>query len=571
MDKKIKVIIDGKEFFANENQTILEVARENGIRIPFLCFHPDLEIKANCRICVVEIKGEKELQTSCSIKVKNGMEILTNSPRVRRARKFNLELLFSQHKKECSKCFWYLNCRLLNLAKTHNVKITRFVDRKRNRKIYKFGPIIFDGKKCIDCQNCFEVCPVKYLEIKNKGPEIEVFPSPKKNKECIYCGQCIVHCSVGAIQEENDLKRIENFLQRKNKVMVAQFAPSIRTTIGEGFDFSYGKDLTEKITAGLKKIGFNFVFDTAVGADFTTVAEAEELIERLKTGKHLPMFTSCCPAWVNFVEFYQPKLIPHLTTVRSPHIILGGVIKNYFAKKEKINLKNIIVVSIMPCTAKKYEIKRKELKIKGISPVDYVLTTRELIQLFKKHKIDLKNINPEKPDLPLGFPTGAGVIYGSSGGVMESALRTVYQKLTQQPLTKINFEKVRGMDGVKTATININGKEIKVGVVNDLKNIKTILEEIKNNPESFHYLEVMACRGGCVGGGGQPLPVDDKIRKARSSGLYQIDEQREIRLAHENPVVKDFYQFASKEIIRSITQTKYSSKKKTRIKILRKI
>lgn len=564
MAKPIKIIFNGKEILAQKGQTILAVAQENGIEIPTLCFHPDLKRKADCRLCLVEIKGRKNLLTACSTEIEEGMEIITNSKKIYRARKFNLELIFSQHKEECFDCVWRFNCQLLKLAKEYRVKITRFSDRKTKRKIYQFGPIIFDGTKCIDCQNCLEVCPVNFLEIKGKGPKTEIIPSKKKN--CLYCGLCITHCPAGTIETIGEFEEIERPFQKKNKILVAQFAPSVRTTIGEAFGFSYGENLTEKLTAGLKKLGCDFVFDTSVGADFTTTEEVKELIERLQKKRNLPMFTSCCPAWVRFVETYQPKLIPYLTTVRSPHIILGGLIKNYLSQSQKINPKKIIVVSIMPCTAKKYEINRPELKINGISPVDYVLTTRELIYLFKKHQIDLKKIEPINPDLPFGFPSGAGIIYGASGGVMESALRSIYEKLTGQKIVKINFKKMRGLEGVKKSKIKIGKREIKVAVVNGLKNIEKILKEDLKN---FDYIEVMTCPGGCLGGGGQPLPIDDKIRKKRAEGLYKIDQEKEIKIAHDNPIVSKIYQEKSEKEIHLFTQTKYFKKKREKIKILK--
>ncbi|MCX7778926.1 MAG: [FeFe] hydrogenase, group A [Patescibacteria group bacterium] len=567
MDQKIKVILNGKKIIAKKGQTVLEVAQKNGFVIPTLCFHPDLKKKANCRICLVEIKGRKNLATACSTEVEEGMEIKTESLRIRRARKFNLELIFAQHEEECNDCVWRFNCQLLKLAKDYRVKITRFSDRKSQRKIYQFGPVILDGTKCIDCRNCLEACPVDFLAIKNKGADIEVIPSRKNS--CLYCGQCLIHCPSGAIESDTEFEKIEEPFRKKKKILIAQFAPSIRSTIGEAFGFSYGENLTNQLTAGLKKLGFDFVFDTAVGADFTTTEEVNELIERLEENKNLPLFTACCPAWVRFVEVYQPKLIPYLTTVRSPHIILGGLIKNYFAQKEKINPRKITVVSIMPCTAKKYEINRPELKIKGIPPVDHVLTTRELIYLFKKYQIDLKKIKPLQPDLPLGWPSGAGVIYGTSGGVMESALRSLYQKFTRQDLVKIDWQKIRGLKGIKMTKIKIGQKEIKVAVVNGLKNIQKILKTFKKNPKIFDYIEVMACPGGCLGGGGQPLPVNDKIREKRAEGLYQIDQKKEIKIAHLNPIVKKVYQEKTIQEIHLLTHTKYLPKKKEKIKILR--
>jgi len=567
MKKKINLIINNKKIDCFKDQTILEVARENEIDIPALCYHSDLKIKANCRMCLVEIKGKRGLFTACSTKTEPSMEIITDSPKIRKARKINLELIFAQHREECNDCIWDFNCQLLKLAKKYKIKTDRFLDRKTGYPVYQFGPsLIFDSSKCIDCRNCVDVCQqqgVNFLEIKERGHLFQVVPSQDENKDCIYCGQCIVHCPVGAFEAVGEFEDVEKPLQDKDKIVVFQFAPSIRTSIGEEFDLPYGSIMTEQLVAGIKKLGVDKVFDTCVGADFTTTEEANELIEKMKKGT-TPCFSSCCPSWVKFLEFNYPEFIPHLATTRSPQVILGGLIKTYWAKKENIDPEKITVVSVMPCVAKKYEIRKKELEINGMKPVDYVLTTRELAYLFKKNKIDLAKISPQKLDDSLGIPSGAGVIYGASGGVVESALRTAYEKITQKKLSKIEFKQVRGMKGIKKAVIEINGQAVKIAVVNGIGNAKKVLEELKENPKLYDAVEVMACFGGCIGGGGQPVPTDGKIRQERADGLYQIDVQKEIRLAHHNPIVKKVYQdfLTSEEMIHSICHTKYSPKKR---------
>jgi len=561
MEKKIKIIIDDQEILAQEGQTVLEAALDNNIDIPHLCHHPDLSIKANCRLCGVEIKGEKHILMSCVTKIKEGMEIKTRSEKIEQARKINLELLFGQHQLKCATCLWGTHCNLLKMGRDYKVEITKFKNRKLDRKIYQYWPIIFDGTKCIDCRNCVEACPVDYLEIRGKGPEIEIIPSQDKNKDCIYCGQCIVHCPVGAIEAESQFK----LPKEEGKVLVVQFAPSVRAAIGEEFGFSPGEDMTERMVAGLRKVGFDRVFDTSVGADLTTVIEAEELIERLKENKNLPMFTSCCPAWVKFIEFYYPEFIPNLTSARSPHIMLGGVIKKYIAEKEKIDIKNIVVVSVMPCTAKKFEAERSELFHHSIKPVDYVVTTRELVSLFKKNKIDLKTIIPESADHPFGDYTGAAIIYGSSGGVMESALRTASAILHDGKVARCDFEEVRGLVGIKRARVDIGGQELKVAVANEIKNAKIILEEIKKDQQAYDYVEFMACPGGCVGGGGQPVPVSEEIRKKRAAGLYDLDKGCDLRLSHKNPVVVEIQKNFSGNELKHLVHTYYSQKKKTKI------
>lgn len=566
--RNITITINGKKVETLEGKTILEIAKENRIDLPNLCWHSDLKVKAGCRLCLVEIKGRGGLDTACSTLAEDGMEIVTESLDLTRIRKINLELIFAQHKEECSKCPWGEGCRLLDLAKKYGVNITRFKDRKKDFPCYRFGPSLeFDSSKCIDCRNCVEVCErqgMGFLEVKENKDFFQIIPSKSEKKDCIFCGQCIIRCPAGAVKEISDLEEVEKALGDKNKIVVVQFAPSIRTSIGEDFGMGFGQDVTGKLISALKKTGFKEVFDVCVGADVTTIEEADELIERVKGQKNLPLFTSCCPAWVKFVEFYRPDLIPNLTSVRSPHIILGGLIKDFWAKKEKIDRKKIVVVSIMPCVAKKYEIRRKELRINGLKPVDFVLTTRELALLFNKKKIDLKNIDSVDMESPFGVPSGAGIIYGASGGVMESALRTAYAKITGNNLPKIEFGEVRGLQGTKKAEIKINDKVIKVAVVNGIKNAEKILDELKKDPKAFDYVEVMACFGGCIGGGGQPLPSDAKIREERKQGLYFIDEKQKIRLADENPIVKAVYKdFLNKENVRhNICHTRYRKKKK---------
>ena len=445
------------------------------------------------------------------------------------------------------------------------------ISRFTKRTVYKFSPsIILDNAKCIGCCNCVKACQaqeVNFLEINNNKKAI---PVKDKNKDCIYCGQCILACPTESFLRIGEIERIyhalavEQVLKLKNKTIIFQFAPSIRASIGEEFGMPYGRDVTGKLVAAIRQLGADKVFDVAIGADFTTVEEAKELANRLKQRKNLPMLTSCCPAWVKFVEFYYPEFIPNLTSVRSPHIISSTLIKNYWADKNAINSKKVIVISIMPCVAKKYEIERKELQIDGVKPVDYVLTTRELAFLLKKNKIDFKNIVGQKPDNPFGAPSGAGVIYGASGGVMESALRTAYEKLTNKKLLKIEFTKVRGMRGIKKAEIKIKNRTFKIAVVNGIGNAKRILEEIKKNKYAYDYIEVMACPGGCIGGGGQPIPTNKEIIEKRAKSLYKIDSKKKIRLAHKNPIIERVYKdfLNSDELTHKFCHTKYFRKKR---------
>ena len=578
--KKVKIKIDNKEITCSPDKTIMRVARENGIEIPGLCSHPDFPPKANCRICVVEIKGIKKLMTSCSTKVQDGMEIQTNTERVKKVRNLNIELIFAEHIEKCPYCIWNVNCELLKLADKYDIKIKRFKDRKKERKIIKFANAVeIDGSQCIDCRNCIDACSIlqniNYLKLKGKGANQEVVENKKigdKKIDCIYCGQCTVHCPVGAAQEQSHWEEVEEVLYDKSKIVIAQFAPSIRVSIGEEFGLPYGKIATNQVVAGLKKLGFDYVFDVNFGADMTTIVEAKELLERLsdvnnkKSKSNLPMITSCCPAWVKYVEFYHPELIPNLTTSRSPHIHLGGIIKTYWAEKMRVDPKDIMVVSVMPCTAKKFESSRKEMKVKNMFPVDYVLTTREFAWMMKRGCVNFTKIKGEQADRPLGEYSGAAAIYGGSGGVMESALRSARffacagdkKKENKVCKLKLDFEAVRGFDNVKETKVLVAGSKLRIAVVNGIGNIEQVLEKL----DSYDYIEVMACPGGCIGGGGQPIPTTDEIREKRIAALYKIDKSKKIREAHRNKGVLEVLEWLEKQgkLEHSVLHTEYKER-----------
>jgi len=545
----MNIKINNKKISASQGQTIIEVARENKIKIPSLCHHPDVDVRASCRVCVVEIKGQQKLATACSTEVKEGMEIYTDSKRVEKSRNLNIELIFASHIEKCATCTLRFNCDLLSLAKDYGIKITRFKDRKAKRKTYKMANAVeIDGSQCIDCGNCISACNnqgIDFLHISGHNHTQEVKPVKDKFKACIYCGQCANVCPVAAAQEQGQWQQVEAALKNKNKIVVAQFAPAVRVSIGEEFGLPYGYNCAKKINTALKQLGFNYIFDINFGADITTMTEAEELIERMNDKKAVfPMTTSCCPAWVAYVDFYHPELLPNLTTARSPQIHGAGAIKSYFAKKNKLNSKKIEVVSIVPCTSKKYEAARKELNYQGHQLVDHVLTTRELAYILKKNKIDLATLPESEVEPMFNDGSGAAAIYGASGGVMESALRSAVslvcaQKKTNNKLcdNRLEFKEVRGLKGFKEATVDLAGKKVRVGVVNGISHFEALLPKLNK----YHYIEVMACPGGCLGGGGQPMPTTNAIRKKRLEGMYAIDKNKKVRRAHENKQMKEYY------------------------------
>lgn len=563
---------------------MLEAARENGIEIPALCYHPDLCVKANCRMCLVEIEGLAAPQTACSTKVKEGMKVATQSENLTALRKTNLELLLGQHRRDCAKCVWQGKCALLRYVAQLKADLAAYQLRKPEPEIIKFGPIILDRSKCINCRNCVDMCARQtgskraddaecksdgFLELEGRGYESRISPSADEKKDCIYCGQCIVHCPVGALDVESAVEPIDALLKDKQgKTLVVQFAPSIRASIGEMFGIPHGQVVTGQLVASLKKLGFDKVFDTNMSADLTTVEEAKELVQRVKENKPLPMFTSCCPAWIRYVEFYRPDLIPHITTVKSPQNMLGSLIKTRWAENNNINPENIVVVSVMPCTAKKYDAFKPEEKINGLTPADFVLTTRELGRLLQKNNINLKDMPEEMADDPFGVYTGAGTIFGATGGVTEAAARTAHWLITGKNMEKVDMEGVRGITGLKKAEIEIGGVKLKIAIANGMENAKMILDDLAKDPHVYDYVEVMACPGGCIGGGGQPLPVDDEIRRKRAQGLYSDDAAKRIRFAHESPAVKAVYDdlHNDEHKIHEILHTHYAQKPKSEIK-----
>jgi iron-only hydrogenase group A len=574
--KKNIITIDNKKIECLPDESVLQVAIRNDIEIPHFCYHEDLPIDVHCRTCLVETADGK-ITTSCNLKAEAGLKVMTNSPAVKKLRDENLELLLADHKKMCPKCQKGYFCKTDCLMQKFKISGTKYHRDKINKPIHKLGAAAeFDPQACISCNKCVEMCHkigVNFLKLDGKGSQTHLAYNPDPKVDCVYCGQCTAHCPVAAVREQNHLTAVEELLKNKKghakgragKILIAQMAPSVRASIGEEFGLKPGSNMEGQMYTALRKLGFDYIFDVNFGADITTYVEATELTERIRKGEHLPMYTSCCPGWVKYAEFYHPEILPHLTKSRSPQIHSGAAYKTWWAEKAGVDPKKIVVVSLMPCTSKKYEASFKKLKVNGMYPVDYVLTTREAGNLLKKHDIDLPKLKPGKVDLP-GTYTGAAAIYGASGGVMESALRTAYFFITGKELKDVKFEAVRGMQGIKEAEIKIGDKKIRVAVAATAANSAKLIAEVKKHPKKYTYIEMMACPGGCIGGGGQPYPNTEKIIWERIKALYKIDDSMKLRKAHQNKLMLDFMENyvakLPKHKQKEILLTDYARKKK---------
>lgn len=556
MDENIvNLTIDGKAVQALKGMSILEAARKAGIDIPTLCFLKDINEVGDCRVCLVQIEGRRGFATSCIQKVEEGMVVHTNTNEVLEARKVVLDLIISNHKVDCLTCVRSGNCELQLLAKQFNMTEIEFPGVRNEHEIDDLSPsIVRDFSKCILCRRCVATCKkvqgVGAIDTINRGFESCVSTVENKSLNdvnCTFCGQCIQNCPTGALREKDSTAEVWRKLRDPETYVIAQTAPAVRAALGEEFGMEVGTNVTGKMVASLKQLGFDKVFDTNTGADFTIMEEANEFIERVQENGVLPMITSCSPGWVKYIEMNYPELLPHVSSCKSPHEMFGALLKTYYAQKEGIDPAKIFVVSVMPCIAKKFERQRTEMKNDGLFDVDSVITTRELARMIKQANINFINIEDSQFDNPMGEATGAAAIFGTTGGVMEAALRTAQDTLTGKDLEKIDFEAVRGGDGIKRATVNIDGKEIKVVAASGLANAQKILEEIKSGKADYQFVEIMACPGGCIMGGGQPIKtskerMDKDIRKLRADCLYSIDEKSTIRKSHENPVVKKIYE-----------------------------
>ncbi len=534
--------------------SILEAARTAGIEIPTLCYLKKINEIGACRICMVEVKGARSLVTACVYPVNEGMEIFTNTERVRKSRKTTLELILSTHDRKCLSCIRSGTCELQQLCKEFGVDDEGRFDGANPVHEYDDSAIhmIRDNGKCILCRRCVAACQAQHISVigaNARGFDTHIgsaFEKPLDSVACVSCGQCIVNCPTGAIYEKDDTAKVLEAINNPEKFVVVHTAPSIRVTLGECFGMHIGTNVQGKMVAALRRLGFDKVFDTDFGADLTIVEEANEFLGRVRNGGVLPMITSCSPGWIKYCEHYYPDMLDHLSSCKSPQQMSGAVIKTWYAEKMGIDPKDIVVVGIMPCTAKKFETKRDDQSASGYPDVDYSLTTRELGRMIESAGIFFKHLPDEEFDNPLGDSTGAAVIFGATGGVMEAALRTAVEKLSGEELKSLDFTEVRGTEGIKEASYTVNGMEIKVCVVSGLANANTIMEKVKNGTADYHFIEIMGCPGGCVNGGGQPIQhavvrnfVD--LRARRAAALYEADKDMPLRKSHESEAVKRLY------------------------------
>ena len=550
---KINIKINGMPLSVPAGTTILEAARELGIEIPTLCHMKDLNEIGACRICVVEVKGARSLVASCVYPVSEGMEVITNSPRVLNARKKTLELILSTHDRKCLSCSRSGKCELQTLC--HELGVEDEGKYDGERKEYAIDAtaahMIRDNNKCILCRRCVAACRQQYVGVigpNNRGFETTIgcaFEQDLNSVACISCGQCIVSCPTGALAERDDTDKVFEALADPTKHVIVQTAPSIRATLGECFDMPVGTNVEGKMVAALRRLGFDKVFDTDFAADLTIMEEANEFVERVKNGGKLPLITSCSPGWIKFCELYHPDMIENLSSCKSPQQMFGAVIKTWYAETNGIDPKDIVSVSIMPCTAKKFEIDRDDQAAAGVPDVDISLTTRELARMIERAAIKFTKLPDEEFDNPLGESTGASVIFGATGGVMEAALRTAVETITGKELDNVDFTAVRGTAPIKEATLNVGGMDVKVGVASGMSAAHVLLNRVKNG-EQFHFIEIMGCPGGCVNGGGQPhQPASvrsfEDLKALRAAALYNDDASKPIRKSHENPMIKKIY------------------------------
>ncbi|MEI3339824.1 MAG: NADH-dependent [FeFe] hydrogenase, group A6 [Eubacterium sp.] len=553
--ENITIKINGVEVSAPKGSTILEAARLAQIEIPTLCFLKEINEIGACRMCVVEVKGARTLVTACVYPINEGMEVWTNTPKVIESRRKTLELLLSNHDRKCLSCVRSGKCELQKLCHDYKIEDEGFYDGERNK--YELDTsaahMVRDNNKCILCRRCTAVCEktqgIGVIGANERGFKTYIgsaFDMGLGETSCVSCGQCIAACPTGAIYEKDSTAAVFDAIADPEKYVIVQTAPAVRAALGEAFDMPIGTDTEGKLAAALRRLGFDKVFDTNFSADLTIMEEAHEFLDRVQNGGVLPMITSCSPGWIKYCEHYFPDMTENLSTCKSPQQMFGATAKSYYAEKMGIDKEKMVVVSIMPCTAKKFEIGREDQDGAGVPDVDFALTTRELSRMIKRAGIKFEDLPDEEFDMPLGLGTGAAVIFGATGGVMEAALRTAVEKLTGEELQSLDFTEVRGIEGIKEATYNVAGMDVKVAVASGLGNARKLLEKVKSGEAEYHFIEIMGCPGGCVNGGGQPQQpgyirntVD--IRAKRAEVLYNIDKNNPIRKSHENPAIIELY------------------------------
>ena len=528
---------------------IMQAAKTLGIDIPHLCYHEDQRIKAHCRLCSVEVTGKRRLLAACSTEVWEGMDVHTDTEIVRDTQVSILQLMLANHHKDCLSCPRNQNCDLQRLCSRFNILKSPLPSVVKDEPRIETNPsIVRDPSKCIRCGRCIRACKdvqgIAALTYAGRSSDIVVttaFNKPMEKTDCVLCGQCSLVCPTGAIVEKDDTQKVLDALQNPKKHVIVQVAPAVRVALGDAFGMQPGAIMTRQMVTALKLLGFDSVFDTNFGADLTIMEEGYEFLNRLNNDGVLPMMTSCSPGWVNYVEKHFPDYCDHLSSAKSPMSMFGAITKTYYPEKAGLDVNDIVTVAVMPCTAKKYEASRPEMGRNGQQDVDIVLTTRELIKLIKYVGLSLTELPESDFDSPLGVGSGAGAIFGATGGVMEAALRTVYEKVTGKTLKKLEFTAVRGFEGIKEATVTINGRDIRLAVVHTLKNARKIMEQVKKGISPYDFIEVMACPGGCIGGGGQPIGTTNAIRQKRMAALYEIDKNMPLRKSHENPEIITLY------------------------------
>lgn len=574
MENMVHLKINGIPVEVPEGSTILQAARAANIDIPSLCYLKDINCIGSCRVCVVEVVGRKGFVASCVYPVEEGMEVLTNTPKVRASRKTTLELILSTHNKKCLSCSRGNNCELKKLSVDYGVDEDRFKSDEIEGGIDDLSPyVVRDNSKCINCMRCVAACKnvqsVAVIGPIQRGYNVHVgcaFDKSLNDSPCVGCGQCIVACPVGALREKSNVEQVWDAISSPEKKVVFFTAPSIRATLGESFDMPIGTNVEGKMVAAIRRLGVDKVFNMDVTADLTIMEEANELVERITTGGTLPMFTSCCPGWVKFCEHYYPDFLPHLSSCKSPQQMFGALLKSYYCQKQGIDPKDLFVVSVIPCTAKKFEVTREEQRKNGdFDDVDVALTTRELGAMIKGSGISFTELADEQFDNPFETASGAGAIFGATGGVMEAALRTAAVTLDGD-FEVVDFNEVRGTQGIKEATYKIAGMEVNVAVASGLANARKIIEMVESGEKNYHMVEIMACPGGCINGGGQPVQSDNvrnnkDLKAMRAKALYDADSSMTLRKSHESPVMKllydDFFEAPGKEKAHKLLHTTY--------------